>query len=561
MNQIIISTIAVNRDLIYRYFPYNQKCFGQDQNVDYFLFTDKEEIIDDIVNVPCTLSLCSYTTLLKNNNISNYLNRIDGWNKYSHIFFINADFSIGDYYFDKYDFILVEPYCNNKNGDNFFYVYKTEYSKRLYDLFYTKIQSIYENKLYFLCDLDEFYLGLFREQYKEQIHLIEMDRQTNILIFYDNENLDEKTQQQGKCLFMQPYKAEGRANKTIIANTYNQARECILNLDKQYLFNNYTCDFGRLLKTDSIHYRILWSKKQEVLEVLDIGTLKINRQPSTKETTQLSPVLSIVMPVYNVPPDYFRKSIDSILEQSFGDFELLIIDDGSTELEGMDLIKSYNDQRIRLINNQHSFIATLNRGIAESQGKYIVRMDADDIMLLNRLAVQYEFMEEHPEIDVCGSWVEIFGNGSGVIKTHAEHEQIIASMLLNNPVAHPTVILRKSSVCRNGNSLYKTGYDCAEDYKLWTDLVVRGCRFANIPEVLLRYRKSENQITNTRQKEMYQSTLKIRIEYAEQVMKQIVKKEEKFFDFFERLIELSNEGVIDFKHLSNILYQLHINFH
>jgi hypothetical protein len=91
--------------------------------------------------------------------------------------------------------------------------------------------------------------------------------------------------------------------------------------------------------------------------------------------------------------------------------------------------------------------------------------------------------------------MEIFENGSDIIKTHAEHEQIIASMLLNNPMAHPTVILRKSSVCRNGNSLYKTGYDCAEDYKLWTDLVVRGCRFANILKVLLRYRKSKYQIT------------------------------------------------------------------
>ncbi|MDR2407694.1 MAG: glycosyltransferase [Bacteroidales bacterium] len=334
MNKIAIFTIAVGNDSIYfdsvrRYFPYNREYFGQNQEVDYYLFTDRKEIIDGIVNIPCASSLWPYTTLLKNNSISDYLNKIDGWNKYTHIFFMDADFAIGDYYdFFGHDFVLVKPYWNNKNGGGFFYGGKTGYFKKLCDLFYRELQCIYENKLPVPRDLDEFYLGLFREQYSEQIHWIEMDGQTNTLIFYDNEDLDEKI----------------------------------------------------LLKIDETHCRILWSKKPELREVLNIETLKINKQPSTKETAQLSPVLSIVMPVYNVQSDYLRESIDSILKQSFGDFELLIIDDGSTESEGIDLIKSYNDPRIRLVSNQHDFIGSLNKGIAESKGKYIVRMDADDIM-------------------------------------------------------------------------------------------------------------------------------------------------------------------------------------
>jgi glycosyltransferase involved in cell wall biosynthesis len=563
MSKIALFTIAAGKDSVYfdsvrRYFTYNRKYFGQNQEVDYFLFTDRKETIDGIVNIPCSSSLWPYTTLLKNNSISDYLNRTNDWNKYSHIFFIDADFAIGDYYdFFKHNFVLVKPYWNNRNGGGFFYGGKTEYFKKLCGLFYTEIQYIYENKLPVPRDLDEFYLGLFREQYSEQIYLIEMDKQTNTLIFYDNKNLDEKIVQEGNRLFMQPYKAEGRANKTIVTNTYNQSQECIVNLEEQYIFNNYTYDFGRLLKTDATHYRILWSKKPEVREVLDIETLKINKQPSTKETAQLSPVLSIVMPVYNVPPDYLQESIDSILKQTFGDFELLIIDDGSTETAGIALIKTYMDSRIRLISNQHDFIASLNRGIAESKGKYIVRMDADDIMMPNRLAVQYEFMEEHPEIDVCGSWIELFGNRTGVIKTPVEHKQIAAIMLLYNPIGHPTVIMRES-VCKNKKCLY-SDYPYAEDYKLWTDLAIEGFRFTNIQQVLLLSRNSNSQVTNTKGEEMMQTSRIIQMEYAERVMKQIVEKDEKVFDFFEQLIKLFNESLISPTQISNIVYQTYFD--
>jgi hypothetical protein len=322
-DKIGLFTIAVGKDPVYfesvrRYFPYNREYFGQNREVDYFLFTDREDTIEGMVNIPCSPCLWPYTTLLKNNNISDYLNKTSGWDEYSHIFFIDADFATGDYYdFFKHNFVLAKPYWNKKNGGGFFYGGKTGYFKKLCDLFYTEIQFIYENKVSVPRDLDEFYLGLFREEYAERIHLIEMDRQTNTLIFYDNENLDEKIQQQGKRLFMQPYKAEGRANKTIVTDTYNQPQECIVNLEELYIFNNRTYDFGRLLKIDATLYRILWSKKPGIREVLNIETKKISKQPSSRKTARLSPVLSIVMPVYNVPPDYLRESIDSILKQTF----------------------------------------------------------------------------------------------------------------------------------------------------------------------------------------------------------------------------------------------------
>lgn len=113
--------------------------------------------------------------------------------------------------------------------------------------------------------------------------------------------------------------------------------------------------------------------------------------------------ISIVMPTYNASK-YVAEAIDSVLQQSFEDWELLIIDDGSTD-NTVDIIHSYTDSRIRLICNEHDFIGSLKLGLQEASGKYIARMDADDIMHPDRLNIQYNIMEEEPEITVCGSTV------------------------------------------------------------------------------------------------------------------------------------------------------------
>ncbi|MGL5705063.1 MAG: glycosyltransferase family A protein [Tannerellaceae bacterium] len=118
--------------------------------------------------------------------------------------------------------------------------------------------------------------------------------------------------------------------------------------------------------------------------------------------------ISIILPVYNVDILYFKEAVYSILEQSFDNFELLIIDDGS-DIDFQLVLDLFDDERIRLIRNHHNFIDTLNRGLKESKGRYIARMDADDIMVPHRLQTQYDFMESNPEVDVCGSWAESFG--------------------------------------------------------------------------------------------------------------------------------------------------------
>lgn len=285
MIRIALFTIAVGKDPIYfdsvkRYFPYNKKYFGQENSVDYFLFTDQKRHIEDITNIDIETSYWPYVTLLKNNMISDYLNTGNKWNDYDYVFFIDADFALGDFYdFFSHDFLLIEPYWNDSLGGGGFYGGKSHNFKLLCNLFYEEIKFISENKLPVPRDLDEYYLGLYRQETQDDIHIIKMETNTNTLIFNDNENLDEKIKEQGCRLFMIPYKSEGRANKTLVKNFLtNKIMECIVNIEEKYIFDNYTYDFGRLLPIDENSYRILWSKVPESREIFNTKDNSIRRR-------------------------------------------------------------------------------------------------------------------------------------------------------------------------------------------------------------------------------------------------------------------------------------------
>ena len=118
--------------------------------------------------------------------------------------------------------------------------------------------------------------------------------------------------------------------------------------------------------------------------------------------------ISVVMPTYNASK-YVSEAIESTLKQSFFDFEFIIVDDGSTD-NTREIIRSYDDNRIKLVENEHNFIGSLNKGLELAGGKYIARMDADDIMHIDRLKIQYSIMEAKPEIDICSAWMAPFGD-------------------------------------------------------------------------------------------------------------------------------------------------------
>jgi len=201
------------------------------------------------------------------------------------------------------------------------------------------------------------------------------------------------------------------------------------------------------------------------------------------------PIISVVMPVYN-GEKYLREAIDSILTQTYTDFEFIILNDGSID-STEEIILSYDDSRIVYVKNEKNLqiVKTLNKGIDLAKGEYIARMDADDISLPERFEKQMEFMEKNPDIDVCGTWYKTFGKNEYLHKLPVEHEQIKADLLFYCPLAHPTIMMKRSIF---DTYEYPDNFPKAEDYALWTKLV-EYYKFSNIPICLLHYRLHSDQ--------------------------------------------------------------------
>lgn len=195
--------------------------------------------------------------------------------------------------------------------------------------------------------------------------------------------------------------------------------------------------------------------------------------------------VTVLMPIYN-GEKYLKEAIDSILNQTFSNFEFLIIDDGSND-ETISIIKSYSDSRIRLVQNEKKLklAATLNKGLDLALGEYIARMDCDDISLPERLDEQVAFMDNHPDVGICGTWFEFTDFGQ-IIKWPEQHDEIKAQLFYNTALGHPTVMMR-TDIMRQYGLYYDVSYGYSEDYELWTRLS-RVTKLANIPKVLLKYR-------------------------------------------------------------------------
>lgn len=203
--------------------------------------------------------------------------------------------------------------------------------------------------------------------------------------------------------------------------------------------------------------------------------------------------VTVLMPVYNAST-HLREAIDSILNQTFKNFELLIINDGSTD-NSEQIIQSYNDSRIRYIKNETNIrlIATLNKGIEIATGKYIVRMDADDISEPDRIQIQYDYMEQHPEVAICGSWFKMFGERNEIVKYVDGHYPIMAKMLYQCHFCHPSVILRKEALLAF-DVKFDPFFIHAEDYDFFTRIGER-YKLANIQKVLVHYRTHAQSIS------------------------------------------------------------------
>ncbi len=255
--------------------------------------------------------------------------------------------------------------------------------------------------------------------------------------------------------------------------------------------------------------------------------------------------ISIILPVYNCE-GYIHQSIDSILAQSYQNFELIIFNDASTD-STLDIINTYKDSRIRLINSPENkgYVAHLNHGLNIARGKYIARMDADDVCMPDRLKKQISFLEQNPNYDICGTWVEPIGasNDKNIWKLPSTHNSIIIHQFFyNTALAHPTVMLRKSFVDEH-NLRYNHNFMPAEDYELWTR-ISKLTKFKNISTPLLKYRQHPHQISQVK-KDQKQAALK-KIRSAQLQLLDIIPTQEEL----DISLIISNRK---FSHLSNHL--------
>jgi glycosyltransferase involved in cell wall biosynthesis len=214
------------------------------------------------------------------------------------------------------------------------------------------------------------------------------------------------------------------------------------------------------------------------------------------------PAVSVLMSVHN-GERFLVQAVESILTQTFHDFEFLIIDDASTD-SSSDILKTYasQDTRIRIIKNQENLGLTqsLNLGLVEAQGPYIARMDDDDIAMPERLGKQVASLDANPAIWVVGSWMTCIdenGKETSDIYKFPEKSKEITRILRENSggsLAHPAVMMRKDRILAHGG--YRNIFKRSQDYDLWLRLADCGDVFANIPEKLLLHRIHADAISN-----------------------------------------------------------------
>jgi len=209
-------------------------------------------------------------------------------------------------------------------------------------------------------------------------------------------------------------------------------------------------------------------------------------------------LISVILPVYNAE-FYLKEAVESILNQTYTNFELIILNDGSSDnsLQIIEELMKY-DSRIVLVNRENKgLVYTLNEGIKLAKGKYIARMDADDISLPNRFEKQIRLME-NKNLDICGSHfllIDKQNNIQGLNLTPINHNMCVLSLASKVPFAHPSVMIRKEFLLKN-NLLYgQSEYKIAEDFDLWMRMYEKDAKFGNVNDILFRYRILDNSLS------------------------------------------------------------------
>ena len=229
------------------------------------------------------------------------------------------------------------------------------------------------------------------------------------------------------------------------------------------------------------------------------------------------PQVSVILPVYNAR-QHLGAAVESICDQTFRNFELIIIDDGSTD-DSRDLLQRYatRDSRVRIITNRTNagLCNALNEGISAARGSLIARMDADDVSLPDRIERQVGWISSS-RADVCGGWAQLIGTLTRREWRPWEHDDALKLQLcFNTPFVHPTVMIRTRLVKLH---LYDEASLHGEDYDLWTRLAYAGAKFTNIQRIVLRYRVHSEQVSKSYPKEQEKSRERSQKRYVSRVI-------------------------------------------
>ncbi len=254
-------------------------------------------------------------------------------------------------------------------------------------------------------------------------------------------------------------------------------------------------------------------------------------------------MISVVMPTYNTPTCILREAVESILNQTYEDFEFIIIDDGSTN-DSVDYLNSLKDRRIRLIRNPENLGITksLNIGFQVARGKYIARMDGDDVALPERFIKQYRFMERHPDVILCGSACKNIGADSRLIRVKEQNldmETYRISALFRNPgPIHPTAFFNHALLLKYGLK-YDESLIYSQDYGLWVEIGKVG-HVCKLKDVLLLRRVHENQISGKLRKEQVRCDLMIQGKLLRKLLGDVTEEEvERHFWFSSGYYDVS----------------------
>jgi glycosyltransferase involved in cell wall biosynthesis len=222
-----------------------------------------------------------------------------------------------------------------------------------------------------------------------------------------------------------------------------------------------------------------------------------------------TPLISIILPVYN-REKYIGESIESILNQTYENFELIIINDGSND-KTENIITKYNDSRIFYYKNENNrgIVFSRNKGISVAKGKYIAMFDSDDIALKKKFEIQIDYMEKKPEIAMTGTYVLHINAAGKLLKTkwklNASSKSIPSIQIFRNYFVQSSVVIRKDAIPNNS---YSTGFDIVEDSKMWFDVALYN-KVVNIKQYLLKYRIHDGGISNQRNELHLQNSKKL----------------------------------------------------